>query len=80
MKPPAKHVPWGPGAAATPSAAQRSPGKEQGCQAHALLPLCMRVHILQGTQPPQAQAEGQAGKYHQNSTTSKQPEILYPPG
>lgn len=71
----------GPGAATTAPAACISGKKEQEQSICVPLPPHLCAHALQGTQPPQTQAEGQADKLHQNnSITSKQPEILYPPG
>lgn len=49
-----------------------------GSRAPASVHACVRA--LQGTRPPRAQAEGQAGELHQTSITSEPPEILYPPG
>lgn len=55
--------------------------KEQEQSVCVPLPLHLCAHALQGTQPPQTQAEGQADKLHQNnSIASRQPEILHPPG
>lgn len=81
LQPPAKRVPL---AQVQPQLLQLLASLEKKEQEQSIcvpLPLHLCAHALQGTQPPQTQAEGQADKLHQNNNiTSKQPEILSPPG
>lgn len=69
---PAKHVPWGPGAAATPPAAQSALRKEQECQACALLPLCAFTRC----RAPSHHWHSLKGRLAKSTTTASPPNSL----